>query len=103
PSKMSDLEVYALRRSIMPDYRPFEVAPNTCLFRPTTDANRPKFLDNIAEYKKRYKTLKTETFNGQMSFLNDILTTCRQRNVHVMLYAMPITEINRGLLSDQSW
>ncbi len=103
PSKITDLEVYALRRSIMPDYRPFEVAPKTCLFRPTTDANRPKFLDNIAEYQKRYKTLKTETFNGQMSFLGDILAIARERNIHVMLYAMPITDINRGLLSDTSW
>ncbi|MBU6452982.1 MAG: DUF1574 domain-containing protein [Cyanobacteria bacterium REEB67] len=103
PSKLSDLELYALRRTNMPDYRPFEVAPNTCLFRPTTDATRPKFLDNIDEYKKRYKTLKMETFNGQMSFLNDILAIAKQRDIHVMLYAMPITEINRGLLSDKSW
>jgi hypothetical protein len=103
PSKMTDVEVYALRRSIMPDYRPFEVAPNTCLFRPTTEATRPKFLDNIAEYQKRYKTLKTETFNGQMSFLSDILAIAQKRNIHVMLYAMPITDINRSLLSDASW
>jgi len=103
PSKMTALELYAMRRTIMPDYRPFEVAPNTCLFRPTTDANRPKFLDNIDEYKKRYKTLKTETFNGQMSFLQDILNIARKRDIHVMLYAMPITDINRGLLSDKSW
>jgi hypothetical protein len=103
PTKLTNTEVYALRRTIMPDYRPFEVAPNTCLFRPTTDANRPKFLDNIAEYQKRYKTLKTATFNGQMSFLNDILSIAHKRNIHVMLYAMPITDINRGLLSDTSW
>ena len=88
---------------MLPFYRPFEVAPNTCLFRPTTDANRPKFLDNIAEYQKRYKTLKKETFNGQMTFLKDLIATCRERTIHVMLYAMPITDINRGLLSDQSW
>ncbi|MBS1992182.1 MAG: hypothetical protein JSS83_16785 [Cyanobacteria bacterium SZAS LIN-3] len=103
PSKMTDLEIYSMRRSIMPDYRPFEVAPNTCLFTPTTDANRPKFLDNIDEYRKRYKKLKVETFNGQMSFLQDILAIAKARGIHVMLYAMPITDINRGLLSDQSW
>jgi hypothetical protein len=103
PSKMTELEAYALRRNIMPDYRPYEVAPGTCLFRPTTDANRPKFLDNIDEYKKRYKTLKTETFNGQMSFLQDILAIAKIRGIHVMLYAMPITDINRSLLSDKSW
>jgi hypothetical protein len=97
------LDIYLMRRSMLPFYRPFEVAPNTCLFRPTSDANRPKFLDNIAEYQKRYKTLKKETFNGQMTFLKDLIATCKARNIKVMLYAMPITDINRGLLSDQSW
>jgi len=103
PSKMTDLELYAMRRQVMPDYRPFEVAQNTCLFRPTNDTNRPKFLDNIDEYKKRYKKLKVETFNGQMSFLHDILAIAKERDIHVMLYAMPITDINRGLISDKSW
>lgn len=96
-------ELVATRRLLLPDYHPFEINRDECFFRPESQSARPKFEDNISEYRKRYKTLKMETFNGQMQFLADILDTAKERQVHVVLVAMPITDINRNLLSDQSW
>ncbi len=91
------------RRLLLPDYHPFEIRTSECFFRPTTEENRPPFTDNIDEYRKRYKTLKWDTFLSQMQFLTDILDTANQRGTHVVVMAMPITEINRQLISDEAW
>ncbi len=99
----SAADVVAMRRTLLPDYHPFEINRNEAFFRPEKNSERPKFEDNINEYRKRYKTLKMETFNGQMQFLADILDTARERDIRVVLVAMPITDINRSLLSDKSW
>lgn len=93
----------AKRRLLLPEYHPFEILPDECFFRPTTDADRPKFLDNVDEYRKRYKKLKWDTFLSQMQFLTDILDIAADRGTHVVLVAMPITDINRQLISDQAW
>ncbi len=93
----------SLRRIILPEYRNFEVAKDECLFTPTTAANRPAFSDNIAEYRKRYKNLKWDTYLTQMRFMTDILNIARERKTHVVIVAMPITQINRSLLSDLAW
>lgn len=93
----------SVRRTILPEYRNFEVGDRECLFTPTTDANRPSFTDNIAEYKKRYKTMKWDTYLTQMRFMLDILNIARERKTHMVIVAMPITQINRSLLSDLAW
>ncbi len=91
------------RRLLLPDYHPFEIRLSECFFRPTTDENRPPFTDNIDEYRKRYKKLKWDTFLSQMQFLTDIIDTANQRGTHVVVMAMPITDINRQLISDEAW
>lgn len=94
---------HAKRRLLLPDYHPFEIQPNECWFRPTNDKNRPGFTDNIDEYRKRYKKLKWDTFLSQMNFLADILNISKERGIHVVVVAMPITDINRKLISDEAW
>lgn len=91
------------RRGLLPEYHPFEINLKECYFRPTDEKNRPPFVDNIDEYRKRYKTLKQDTFESQMQFLTDILDTANARGTHVVLLAMPITDINRQLISDKAW
>ncbi len=103
PSEKNRAELIAMRRQVLPEYHPFEVNRDECFFRPTKPDEKPKFDDNVGEYKKRYSKLKAETFNGQMQFLQDILATAKDRDIHVVLVAMPITEINRNLLSDANW
>lgn len=102
-SKLSQTELIALRRKLLPDYKANEVNRNECMFRSMIGEARPAFQDNIQEYRKRYKTLKRETFDSQMTFLQDILQMSKERGIHVLLVAMPITDVNRSLLSDSSW
>lgn len=100
---MSHEERVALRRKLLPTYRPMQVNKKECYFRPIKDSERPAFQDNIDEYRKRYKKLKMDTFNSQMTFLNDLIQIANSRGTHVVLVAMPITDINRQILSDKSW
>lgn len=98
--KPSDI---ATRRTLLPEYHPFEILPEECYFNPTDEKNRAPFVDNINEYRKRYKTLKRDTFVSQMQFLEDILSIASDRGTHVVVVAMPITDINRQLISDPAW
>jgi len=91
------------RRQLLPGYRITEVGVKDCWFGPSANKPRPPLLDNIDEYRKRYKNLKWDTYLTQMRFLADLLNTARERDVHVVVMAMPITDINRKLLSDQAW
>ena len=92
-----------LRRKLLPNYHPFEIQPGECFFRPTTAESRGGFVDNIEEYRKRYKDLKWDTFIAQMRFLSDIMNISEERGIEFVLVAMPITDINRQLLSDHAW
>ncbi|MDX1989376.1 MAG: hypothetical protein SFV17_22000 [Candidatus Obscuribacter sp.] len=103
PEVMSEADRVALRRKLLPDYLPYEVNRKECFFRPTTEATRGGFQDNVAEYRKRYKTLKMSTFTAQMQFLKDLIAIANERGTHVVLVAMPITQVNRDLLPDSSW
>lgn len=102
-TKQTVAELAGLRRLLLPDYHPFEINRQQCFFSPEAASARPKFEDNVGEYRQRYKNLKLETFNGQMQFLSDILQTAKSRDIHVVLVAMPITDANRNLLSDSTW
>ena len=88
---------------LLPEYRPFELQKGEAFFRPSSAAELNNFVDNVGEYRKRYKTLKRETFNTQLKFFHDTLQTARERGIQVVVVAMPITDINRGLLSASSW
>ncbi len=88
---------------MVPEYKPFQLEQNEAFFRPVTAADLANFVDNLAEYKKRYKTLKSQTFLTQMHFFGDILKTAQQRGTHVVVVAMPITDINRELIPDAAW
>jgi hypothetical protein len=86
------------RRQIMPEYHPFECGVNDAMFRPYVDRPQPAFVDNVAEYKNRYKELKWDTFLTQMKFLSETIDIAKSRGTTVVLVSMPITDINRRLL-----
>lgn len=88
-----------LRRKILPDYRPGEVGVAECMFQPYVDRARPAFSDNLVEYRKRYKELKWNTFLDQMDFLSRTIDIAKERGTKFVLVSMPITELNRQLLS----
>jgi hypothetical protein len=88
---------------LLPQYRPFELHRGEAFFRPSTAEERARFTDNLDEYKKRYKQLKWDTFLTQMRFFTETLSTARRHGSHVVVVAMPITDLNRQLLSKLSW
>lgn len=92
------------RRQLLPAYHPAELEVGEAFFRPETAADKKRGIyDNLAEYRKRYKELKWDTFLTQMQFFANFLDTAKQRGIHVVVMAMPITEVNRSLLSDRAW
>lgn len=91
------------RRSLFPQYKVFEITENECFFRPSKPEDRAFSDANLLEYRKRYKDLNRTTYDGQMSFLSEILATAKERGTHVVLVSMPITELNRSLLKDSTW
>ncbi len=89
---------FSLRHKLLPEYRPVEVGVNDCLFRQYVTRPRPAFVDNLVEYRKRYKKLKWETFLTQMEFLAQTIDVAKKRNIDFVLVSMPITDINRDLI-----
>jgi hypothetical protein len=88
---------------LLPEYRPFELQRGEAFFRPSTAADHAQFVDNLEEYRKRYKKLKVETFRTQMRFFDQTLAAAREHGSHAVVVAMPITDVNRQLLPDSSW
>jgi hypothetical protein len=88
-----------LRRVVLPDYHTTEVGKQDCLFKSYAVKPRPPFVDNVAEYHKRYETLKWDTFLTQMEFLAKTMDVAHDRGIPFVLVSMPITDINRNMLS----
>ena len=93
----------ALVHQLIPEYKPFALEKEQAFFRPLTGAELASFTDNLEEYRKRYKTLNMATFRTQMEFMSRAMQTAKQQGVHVVLVAMPITDLNRELISDSAW
>lgn len=104
PVRLSSTEASSLMHQLLPGYKPFGLNIGEAFFRPlSTRAEDTAFTDNLAEYRKRYKTLNWQTYLTQMYFFADTLSCIRHQGSHCVVVAMPITELNRSLLSDQSW
>lgn len=88
---------------LFPEYRPCQISQGQAIFRPIPIGQAQPFLDNVAEYKKRYAKLNWDTYLTQMGFLADALQVARDQGVKCVVVAMPLTEVNRSLLSKQSW
>ncbi len=102
PADVAPLSIDA-RRSLMPFYLPEQLCRGEAFFRPTTAKERTQFFDNLWEYRNRYRRVKWDTFVGQLEFLADTLELARSRGVHVVLVAMPITDLNRSLIQDYAF
>lgn len=87
-------------KKMLPELRPFEVGLGEAFFRPVPLTEKAEFLNNVQEYRRRYKNLKWDTFRAQMSFFSKSLEIARQHGTKVIVVGMPITDINRSLLSD---
>jgi hypothetical protein len=90
----------AMRRQLLPFYRPSELNASEAFFRPSAGE---KFADNLAEYRKRYATVKWDTFTTQMRFFAELLDVAKEREIKVVIVSMPITDLNRSLIKDYAW
>lgn len=91
------------RHALLPDFRPCQILAGQAWFRPSSKKDLETFVDNLSEYRKRYATLKWDTYISQMRFFADTLDVAKQNGIKVVVMTMPITDINRTLLSDLSW
>lgn len=91
------------RRLLLPEYRPWEILAGQAWFRPTLRTERGNFVDNLDEYRKRYGKMKWDTYISQMRFFADTLNESNKKGIKVVVAIMPITELNRSLLSNLSW
>lgn len=89
--------------AMLPTYKPFQLEREEAFFRPPTEAELANFVDNLSEYRQRYKKLKWDTFLTQLHFMQETLKTARERGTHVVVVSMPITDVNRELISDSAW
>ena len=90
----------SLRRQILPDYKCGELQTGEAFFRP---ADKESFADNLNEYRKRYAKVNWHTFTGQMQFFAKLLDLAKERHIHIVLLAMPISDFNRSLIQNYAW
>lgn len=86
---------FALRRFAMRDL-PEDIGPNEVPIQPYNPAEA--YIDNSAEYRKRYARLDNRIYSEQKSFLTSLARLCQQNHVSFYLINMPITQNNMKLM-----
>jgi hypothetical protein len=89
--------------TLLPLYQPMRVAVGECLFSPLAKQKSSGLKDNIEEYKRRYGSLKWETFLSQLKYLANCLEVARNQGTEVVIVSMPITKVNRSLIPSLAW
>lgn len=72
-----------------------EIEPGMMIVGPHEAAS---YLDNTAEYRKRYKRNDPKMFEIQSTFLEKILSEAKENGVRVILVNVPVTEQNHTLM-----
>ena len=61
------------------------------------------FVNNMYEYKRRYKNPNPSIYGPQKQFFQAFLKRLKDENIEVMVVGMPSLWPNRGLLPDKFW
>jgi len=91
------------KHEMMPGYHAMDVVLGECLFEPRVDVQAGRFVNNLDEYRGRYAHPDWGKFETQLTFLAKLLNLAKQRHIQFVLVAMPITDVNRELISDEAW
>ncbi len=86
--------------SLLPDYNPMSINISQAIFLPNPKMDPERFTRNLNEYKLRYGKVNWDTFACQSQFFLDFLKTAREKNINVLVLAMPVTSVNRQLLPE---
>jgi len=85
---------------ILPQYQPFNLNPGRAMAAVLKDPG--PFLNNVQDYKDRYKQPNIAAYRTQIGFLERLITLCQSKHIGIILVNMPITKQNIELL-DSTW
>jgi len=95
-----DIMERPVKADILRQFRPFDLEPGRIVATPLS--GRGPFLDNIQDYKDRYKQPSLDAYSTQMRFLERLVALCQNHDIEIILVNMPITRQNLELL-DNTW
>ncbi len=74
--------------------------PGQAVLRP----NLPKiYVDNTVDYMHRYSNAYPPSYAVQLKYMQEFLADMKSRNIKVLVVGMPLTAINRALLTNSFW
>jgi hypothetical protein len=94
-SRQQVMNVSVTRSS--PDFPTANIDPGTHCALVAHD--RGPFLDNLDDYKNRYKQPDAKKYQTQMQFLQKLIGLCQSNQIKLILVNMPITKRNVDLLA----
>lgn len=77
-----------------------EVRPATQIIRP---GSHFAFMDNMREYKKRYRSPDVSMYVSQKKYFEEFLKYCKEQDIKVLVLGMPNMWPNRELLPETFW
>jgi len=87
---------FALRHQARMDL-PDDNGSNELRIGPYDKAAEP-FRDNTQEYRFRYASIKQKTYKSQLSYLEKLMSLCKQRGIQLIVVNMPLTPGNVSLM-----
>ncbi|MBA3855814.1 MAG: hypothetical protein C0507_02785 [Cyanobacteria bacterium PR.3.49] len=84
----------AIARMDVPD----DNGANELRIGPYDKATEP-FRDNTTEYRHRYAYIKQKTYKSQLSYLNKLMSLCKQQGIQLVVVNMPLTPGNVSLMA----
>lgn len=76
---------------------PEDQGPNDLLIMPFSAAGQ-QYVDNLEEYRMRYRAFKPKLFEMQLWYLEKMLQFCKEQGTGMYLVNMPLTEDNVRLM-----
>jgi hypothetical protein len=89
--RLTPLQLYVRRT-----FTPLAVDAGTAFAVPTTPGT--PLLDNMIEYRQRYKNPATSIYQSQFRFLQRLADLCKENQIKLVLLRMPITQRNVSLI-----
>lgn len=76
------------------------IKPGQCIVAPDMP---PIFVDNTAEYSKRYRNTSPPAYKQQLAFFNAFANSMDSSGIKLLAVGMPLLPANRNLLPENFW
>lgn len=67
------------------------------------DPKHPMFLNNVAEYRSRYRQFKKRIFDQQLDFFRKTCELCQRNGINLVVINSPLTSENRAMIPPQMY